>query len=911
MKVWIHILLFLFSSQLFAQCDTFFDDFSRSGNVNSDAGYKQNDGNKNFKTGWKEHDPDQKFGRPANNVKITSGHAHLERDAFGGNSEFYRFASLSSYDKVTLSFDYTAVKNDRVNLFYTINGRDWKKFLLKSSIHNSSSGHLSFNLPKSLLKSNFGFKFKLPSLGIIASNYVGFGKKFTVDNFKLEADCNSLDEIAALKIEFSTVAQSCDQTVMTVTACADVNCSQVAINTKNLININNTPAQGSLTKHQASGNLQVQSSGKYRYTFASQDKGVAKFQFNTSIVDRYQFRAYMSSPTRETIEYLSLASGYQFNFDPQNPLPAMMPRNLQVSMMLKNSAGGGCGIDSTYSGNKSIKAWIIPQANDQSSVASKIGTADLPKQKPSNENVTLSFNNGVANIGLATFDVGHYALALEDSQSNYFDENNNPVVLQGESNNFISYPFALTLDVAGQRQASGNNADNHSNQDKAFIASGDNFPLELSAVAWQASDDVNSDGVPDSGANLYDNAVLTGFNQDNSLIQNFQLAGVNHQPSLGSAGLLTSNSTISFLNGKATLPVSYSEVGAVDISATLNYLSQPVTGELSSLGRFIPYQFSLAANAVSLRNGTIGWSCPFTYQGQELSYNIAPEFTFTAQDRAGNTLHNYVADYFKFEKPVGILATNLTANDLILAVNDLAEFEFDDVADFDGSFIVRRVPTVNGQRDSFIFNKIRLTPDSRDVQFPADLSIGLTASQLTDSDGVCLRSSSGSCKDFTVENVTGANIRYGRVTLQPVSGAVTSRLFMPINMQHYAQLGSSTRYEFVLNTDDSCTQFSAQAESGSNIQFTNFLLSDFASNLAAGETTASFVDLSNGHGYLSLSAAGAGNDGRVKVSIKAMPWLKGEFDGATAGLEYSSAWASFGTVPNKSPIIYRLESYRN
>lgn len=910
--LFLSLFIFIHASSSAASCDVFRHNFSQDGNSPSNSGFKVNDGNVNFTYGWKENDPS------GNNVKIRNGYLHLERDWGSASTTAHRRANLSAYSNIELSFDYTAVQGHRVFLQYSIDGNTWHAFPPLEVIENTTGGHFSTFLPDYMLVPNFRLKFRLPTTKESGStnNYVGFGVKFTVDNFELRELCGNGGLWKKTKVSLGTVSSDCKSMTMTITLCSNFNCTNIANNTTEGIVIEVSPIDAPLVVSQGYGQLTVLNNEQYYYWFNSQDNGQVSFLYENSYpgylnIKTYAYPAYYPYDRVTQRDYVPIPGAMEYQIVGPENLPALKPEEMEVRYSRLDASGQLCGVKENYNGTQQVKMWHQTQAGHQGVVKPEVNGAVLNTSEPSSSNVTLNFINGVAKFDFQSFDVGHYVLALSGEDQNHVDwlaGERYPIV--GESAPLVITPFALAMDADYLRRDQGTNADNIASRDEKFVSAGEAFELELLAVGWQAADDLNNDGLPDTGANLLDNSILLGFEQDGTNILNFNLAISNIKPVGGVAGNFTYDPVI-FNDGVAAFDAQYSEVGAIDVHASLQYLGASVSGSLKDFGRFTPHQFSITSNTPSFRNGLPGWSCPFTYQGQPLTYNTPPQFIFTPKDRWGNQVFNYVGDYFKYDIPNNIIAANLITGGNSITINSLSQFKVLDAADFDGSFILARQAASNGLQDSFKFNKDNVQPTSLDAPFNADIAIGLSVNQLTDQDGACYSLTGLNCEAYAINNITGANIRYGRIKIDSASGGAAVNLQMPVTLQHYAQIGSSSSYDFVTNAADSCSQFVASSESSSTSQFTNFSLSNFTGSLVAGDTAPSVTSINAGQGFITMSAPGAGKSGKVKVSSKSLDWLKADYDSATAGLEPASAWATFGATHTLQPVLYRFESYRN
>ncbi|QXX06604.1 hypothetical protein KW548_16535 [Vibrio neptunius] len=87
--------------------------------------------------------------------------------------------------------------------------------------------------------------------------------------------------------------------------------------------------------------------------------------------------------------------------------------------------------------------------------------------------------------------------------------------------------------------------------------------------------------------------------------------------------------------------------------------------------------------------------------------------------------------------------------------------------------------------------------------FTASFQLVLTASDVTDSDGVCLKpNDSGNCQGINFDDVDGTMaLRWGRLVINDTYGSEIATVRQRLELQHY----QSDRFD--TNTDDSCTSF--------------------------------------------------------------------------------------------------------
>ncbi len=493
--------------------------------------------------------------------------------------------------------------------------------------------------------------------------------------------------------------------------------------------------------------------------------------------------------------------------------------------------------------------------------------------------------------------------------------------IYGASNAFVVRPFAFSITGPGIPAATGLPTDT------VFKIAGEDFPATVTAVVWEAADDANNDGVPDSGAVLSGNAATPNFGQEAvpaGATMTYELL----HPAGGAAPSLTGGTVYTgFTAGAKQQDINWSEVGSIKLIATLtggNYLasSQNVTGFVSPVGRFRPHHF-FVTTPVALTNRVVAdcatapkTASTFTYIGEQMEVT---NFIVTARNALAtpSQTQNYASTYpdanNNFAKLDGTVFANFGfgAVDLADAIPPLAATALTlDAAlssssgswtNGDGTFTARTAVTraaPEGPYETFWLGIVPVDTDGVTLR-AADLNLD-TSVPADSNDRAKVITASGS-------------VRFGRLRLQNAYGSELLPLPVPMTVQYWN--GTA----FITNNLDSCTQLTA-----ANIGFANY-----TQGLAAGETTPTVGTVfSAGVGSLTLSAPGAGNNGSVDLAVNlgntanaaACPALtppataanRGYLRGLWCGAAYDkdpTARATFGVYANPSQFIYLREMY--
>ncbi|GAB4512096.1 MAG: hypothetical protein Tsb0026_15780 [Sulfuricaulis sp.] len=604
--------------------------------------------------------------------------------------------------------------------------------------------------------------------------------------------------------------------------------------------------------------------GAASYTFVAGDNGSIVLTLDnqraenltTTVVDSI---APASSTTSGTVSYLDNA----FVISPTDALGTTvvagrdhaMKAELWRCTRVNPTTCNTCSIAPGYGGAKNLDAWYTADTDHPAGAsAPAIGALTLPASAPavnpaSNNLTTLGFTNGVANFNLTTSDVGKYTLNLRDDTGSFASAVN----IASSSSIFTVRPFALHVDVPGNPGASAAGG-------SIFTSAGTDFTATVRGVLWQAGDDANDDGVPDSGAVLSNNGVTPRYAWDTALG-----AVAPYTPAAGVLGS-TSNGTVlqaSFSGGSATVNnLRYSEVGSFTIrGAASNYLNSGINLQTDNgvVGRFTPAYFDVAVTAAC---GPVGTK--FTYSGQPLSM-----VTVTAKAaNLGTTTQNY-------DGTLGF------AKDVVLSnAGDASNFTNNSIA--------------AAGFGSGIRNQAGVT-----YTFPAKETVPVTLTlRAVDNDTVSV-SSAGHTEE-------PAEIRSGRIHILNAYGSELVSLSVPMRVEYYSSDGWMT------NTNDTCTSVLATTLSLSNNTAPTPVSPPTAKTVGTKTTLATVANspFASGDAGLSFSAPGAGGEGYVDVTpdLSAKTWLRYDWDDNSSE-DDPTGRATFGLYRGSPKHIYQRQRY--
>jgi MSHA biogenesis protein MshQ len=692
-------------------------------------------------------------------------------------------------------------------------------------------------------------------------------------------------QIDHFRFTYSGQALTCNPQDVTVQACLNASCSSLYTD---LVSVTLTPTTGwsAVAPATLSGGNVVSFTG-----------GSALVRLQRTTVGNLSIGVSNSSPTTKplsvpvcstancTISYAD--SG--FLLDVPNMLAAK-PTDASITAVRKADNAASCvpafaGVTRTIG---FTAAYVDPNSGTQPVVVngSSISAAVT--------NLSLSFDgNGRAPLTVRYNDAGQRSLSA--SYSGSAGTGDSGLQMNG-TDLFVSKPYGLCLQTASTLAANTNCNDASCAVFPGGIRAGDNFPLTIRAVGWEA------DGEALTAAQLCSGNITT---------PNFRLNGIRLEsavvaPSGGENGVLTPNTYNHVLGNSTIANRSVSEVGVFTITATPpagGYLdAETVSGGSSALvGRFIPAYLSASGNA-SL---TTSCGSAFTYQGQPMGFaaNRQPTLTLAARNRSGDVTRNYDRGAFwKLPAPsVGTYSsvTGSLGRDARLARQGADLLSVSGANDGDGA------RTYSWLGEQLLYQPAN-APSSDDYPFAAQIRQTFTAASLREVDQlqeVCYGTGAG-CQsfsyDFTVDAASnlGSQIRLGRLRLGNAHGPELQGLGLPLVLESWQDVaGGSFQPEGLDNCTTAASLGAAQ-------------LDQFSGNLAAGETTASLNwPLDPEKRQVLLSAPGAGNDGSAQVSFPAAPsWLHYPWDGANRTA--ARGLATFGIYKGAAPLIFRREVYR-
>ncbi|EKF9425416.1 MSHA biogenesis protein MshQ [Vibrio cholerae] len=568
-----------------------------------------------------------------------------------------------------------------------------------------------------------------------------------------------------------------------------------------------------------------------------------------------------------------------------------------IKAVRKDNASQQC-LPSFGNVQKSVAFWseyLNPTANNSGFQSVSVGLNGTPIGQSANNatSISLNFNqNGEASFPISYREVGSLALHARFTGSG--DEQG--LLLEGEDS-FIRVPRALVL--------SANHSYNPTHQNgqcsaediscNVFARADENFDLNIRAVV----------AAPIEDNDFTNNLTAYNYQQQNIVLQHTLV-----QPSAGQLGVLGVNEYTHLLGGTTTVAQKVSEVGVFDFSlvAPTHYLGLDLASanlpiavtSTGSIGRFIPAYFSVSP----MSNVTLDAACKtgnaFSYLGQSFEYSNSPGLYLQPKSANNTDTQNYLIDpWWRYNNQWNGRTYSDSANGVNLGFDNLQTSPISRQA-LNNSGIV-----LNGER---VWYQKPLQPKA---VFNAAFNLTLSASDLTDQDGVCYRQNASSpCLGYTFSHIDGAMPLYwGKLVIQDVYGPETQALEQPIYVEHFTNNG------FVRTIEDSCTAlpaitgFTLQSDPNNN-GYTVLTTGVAVPPQVLAEHSA--ANLNSGQRAIRFSAPGAGAlgviDSVLDLNAHNLLWLAEDKDGDNNFDQTTQGRAQFGLYRGSDRVIWWRES---
>jgi MSHA biogenesis protein MshQ len=453
--------------------------------------------------------------------------------------------------------------------------------------------------------------------------------------------------------------------------------------------------------------------------------------------------------------------------------------------------------------------------------------------------VNLTFDaQATAVIPLIFLDAGQVRL---NASTSITDSAGSSLQLAG-SGTFTVRPFGFgfspivsgtTVTPSGIANAAGT-----ASSGNGFIAAGSAFSATVAAYRFADGEDNDSNGIPDSNADLTNNGTTPNFaftgatvSRPTTLMTPLLTAG-------GVEGAYSGPSSVTLASGSGALNnMTYSEVGSLRLrAAATDYLGvadADIQGDSPDIGRFFPQNFALVSTTSAPITPLITPACPtptttvpFTYMGQPfgISYQLEARNTAGVVTRNYDTSANYTAG--SSAATIAYVAENANAG------TNLAGRVTVPVGRWDNGVYVLADGASNFTVANAVFARSTTTP-LVDGPF-GSLQLGIV---LTDADSRAIASldmnatTTGTCSTCTAKAIgSPIDIRYGRLALRNTSGSDRARsIVIPALVEFFN--GAS----FARNEVDNCTQYGSTQIN--DVNYTGTLASSYTDARDTSATT--------------------------------------------------------------------------
>lgn len=519
------------------------------------------------------------------------------------------------------------------------------------------------------------------------------------------------------------------------------------------------------------------------------------------------------------------------------------------------------------------------------------------------ESVSVQFDaNGKAQLTVNYPEAGEVTLKASHTHTVTTPSGSEELLLEHQDS-FVAKPAGFHFfNVSADRCES---SDPYDANCKVLAKAGDNFEMRMKAVGW----------LFDGDSDFSDNPTLQNFKHSNIQIQ----AAV-EAPSLADGGVNGSFSTLAVdFNLEANessqlISQSWNEVGTVKalLSQDISYLGSTILKDNASselFGRFTPAYLDISGNSPSLTP-----SCStFTYMDQPFAFSGGGEPVIQAKGMAsdGSETSNYqIGDWWRYKHKEESDRNQWSGRSYEDKTGEL-QTQDSEAPDLSGSVSYANnanTATLTGAEVEYV----RLSTPT--APFDAKFDLKLTATDVTDEDGICYKAdSSASCQPFSFEDIAdGASfeLRYGRLLLENGYGPESESLRLPLRTEYVSAVTVANIPTWITNADDSCSTYDTQSSADSGETATLGVNMTYPSGFPEIEvytnsTLSSQVgQLNAGLGHLFFEAPNA--PGEVPFKLHVDSWLKWywNYDGDKPNALYDPrASAFFGTYRGHDRVI--------
>ena len=559
--------------------------------------------------------------------------------------------------------------------------------------------------------------------------------------------------------------------------------------------------------------------------------------------------------------------------------------NLPTSATLK--AGGNCG-PGFANESKNIAFWSTYESPNTSDIIGapkvEIAGTEIGSTESTAAPINVQFNaSGEAQLQLDYPDAGK--LQLNVKYTGQPGEDDEGLIVEGDGQ-FVSFPQRLIVTAKNSANQSGTCTSANLNC-STFAKAGERFNIEVTAVSG-------------SDSALSRSELPTPNYSDSVGIEHLLVAPSGED--LGELVLFDSSDTpitapesVLLLPGETKLTATISEVGVFSIEVTppASYLGSNfhtiATATSANIGRFYPAYFTIADS--STLPSLEAFCSSFSYMGQNFSYDQVPELYLEPRSTSGSMTNNYYnANWWNYSR---------SWNDRSYTDSNSHRVAFEGDGGTTSVFVSGRVYLSDEELIRYEKSESPVEP------FDADFSFVLAASDLMDSDNVCVKASDSNslndCLSYSFSDIDkDMELRWGRLLVHDTYGPEVSPIRLRIELQHFENR------HFTTNLLDSCTDFIAINRFDlSSTDYT--VVTSGTPNPPEVNATLLVSQAVDGESWIEFSAPGAGETGLIDTEIDlnshGVPWLIEDLDGAGT----VSGIAQFGIYRGSDRVIWWSE----
>lgn len=855
--------------------------------------FNGNSGSSNFTGGWSEVDADG-LGEGTGNVQIITGEAYFDNtpgtvDNSGGTNDETMPALTRTVDlsyglagTLTLTFDWRTVSANSTDSFIVEVRGDadtdgWLEVDTFTSLTGTNSGSESYDLDTIMGLGGQGVSDKTQIRFRVEDNYDVTGN-FIIDDVLLTTSTANCGVGSVHHYEISHIGSGvmCEAYPITFVA-HDIAHTPVAPGLSTVVNLTTSTnlgswsalpgypnlVDGALGDGAASYSFQVAETGfqaNFNLTFPNVSNATATINFN--IAQGALTEQSQTIPVDPDFNFVQAGFIFYDAFSSANPSAANKTLGTQIAGKFSSAAPSVPIIIRAVETDMETMACVAQFANETVTIemgaeckdpgACLAGAVTVVEAGPSNQviptntdngdadtvvadiPITLDFNaDGEAEIDMMYDDAGEIQLYAEYD----IRLDNDPAGLQsgdimrGVSDPFVVRPFGFNIDLSANLTPTISVDDTGT----AFQRAGQPFSINLQAVAYDAADDVagGADGIPDSGADLSDNAITPNFGNE-SVTPTVTITHAVALPAGALPGTLSGSTTYNNFSGGQELHanIAFSEVGILNLTATLSagpgYLNSGVgiEGNIQNIGRFTPDHYTITM--ISHQNrGALGAACiqpsAFTYLGEDLGF----AFDLEARNAGEAVTRNYYNGFDKLNTngEINFTALDTMTMDILTGQLDTATpFTFNWGANpgvdtgqgaVSGVLVLDKGGSPEGPYNDFAVGIVPFDEDGINMKFD-DLNL----------DG-----------DLDVINDTfqllSTSMRYGRLAINSAAGSEISvstvsgaGADVPITLE--VEYFDSVTGNFINNGIDDCSPFDSQ--------YLSVVMASYTDGLAANGT---------------------------------------------------------------------------